>query len=466
MKSKTLAAFSVALSALLTAGCGMYSPIVTDDSSAAETTAAQTTTAPQTTTSAPQTTVSTEPPEDTADQLAKITAGSESVLPLSADLFRQLEQYTGDDKLLGRLYTEFTAGGYADSKLFMLSGISEHAAKVLFSGETPAENVHIMEGNGEEGITMTFAGDISFADNWHVMEYMKSTDSELSDCISPFLINKMKSADIAEINNEFCFSDRGEPMEGKAWTFRAATKNVSLYDELGMDIVDLANNHVGDFGEIAFVDTLETLKKANIPYMGAGHNIEEASTPQYFVVEGKKIAYVAATRAEKVILTPEATEDTPGVLRCYEPEAFIEVIKEAKRNSDFVIANLHWGTEDSHELEWVQKDTARKYIDAGADLIVGAHAHCLQGVEYYRHVPIIYNLGNFWFSSYDIDTGLLGVTLNTNNTVDLVFYPATQRDCKTTYVGGEIEGARILQNMRTYSINADFDEDGVITEKQ
>ena len=255
-------------------------------------------------------------------------------------------------------------------------------------------------------------------------------------------------------------------MPNKMYTFRAATANVSVYHELGVDIVDIANNHCFDFGQDAFLDTLDTLNKANVQYMGGGRNIAEASLPQYYIVEGKKIAFVAATRAEKFVLTPEAGEDSPGVLRCYDPAKFIEVIREAKKQADFVIANIHWGTEESHKLEDVQPETARKYIDAGADLIIGAHAHCLQGVEYYKHVPIIYNLGNYWFSKYDIDTGLLGVTLQPDDSLNLIFYPATQRNCKTTYVGGEEEGKRILKDMRSYSINADFAEDGTITERQ
>ena len=248
------------------------------------------------------------------------------------------------------------------------------------------------------------------------------------------------------------------------YTFRAATEHVSLYHILGTDIVDLANNHCYDFGEDAFLDTLDTLDRAGIQRMGGGRNLAEASKPVYYIVEGRKIAFVAATRAEKNIMTPAAGKDSPGVLRCYDPSAFLAVIREAKQNADYVIANLHWGTENSHDLEPVQPQTARQYIDAGADLIIGAHAHCLQGIEFYRGVPIIYNLGNFWFSHYDIDTGLLGVTLTPENRTEVVFYPATQRNCKTTYVGGTAEGERILQNMRGYSVNADFAADGTVTE--
>ena len=471
MKSNRKAALAAALAAFIFAGCGLYKPVggtePAEETTApvTDTTAAQT--ALTTDTAAPQTETTAAPAEDYAALLGEMTAGADTKLPLSEDFFRWLEKYTRDTALLGNMYAEITKGGFSDKRFTELSGLTVHAAHDLYTGVAEAaDNIHVLDGDGKAGISMTFGGDISFADNWHVMEYMKTTEHGLGDCISAFLMSKMQTADIATLNNEFCFSDRGDPLPGKMWTFRAATKNVKYYDELGIDIVDLANNHCYDYGEVAFIDTLETLERAGLPYMGAGRNIKEASKPQYFIVEGKKIAFVAATRAEKYVLTPEATDLTPGVLRCYEPDAFIEVIREAKENADFVIANLHWGTEDSHDLEYEQTSTARLYIDAGADLIVGAHAHCLQGVEFYKHVPIIYNLGNFWFSEYDIDTGLLGVTLKEDNSLDLVFYPATQRDCKTTYVGGEAEGERILRNMRSYSLNADFDKDGVITETQ
>lgn len=407
-------------------------------------------------------------PAVTAEQLAELFSGFDTSLDVSADLFDWCVEQTGDPSLTDRLYDEMSSSGYSDEKWFELTGMTVKATNDLYSGVAYEDNnIYVMPSNGEENIQLTFGGDISLADNWVVMQYYETTENGISDCISPFLIDKMKSADIAMLNNEFCFSDAGAPMEGKLFTFRGKPSNVSIYNELGIDIVDLANNHCYDFGTEAFLDTLDTLSGAGIKYMGGGRNIDEASRPVYYIIEGRKIAYVAATRAEKYILTPEATDTEPGVLRCYEPEAFIEVIKEAKQNADIVIANLHWGTEDSHWLEDVQPETAYQYIDAGADLIVGSHAHCLQGIEFYNGVPIVYNLGNFWFSDYDIDTGLLGVTINNDNAMELVFYPATQRNSCTTYVGGEEEGERILDLLREYSegMNALIDENGVITAK-
>ena len=129
------------------------------------------------------------------------------------------------------------------------------------------------------------------------------------------------------INNEFTYSTNGSPMDGKAYTFRADPSRVEIIKELGVDVAGLANNHIFDYGAEAFADTLDTLNNAEISYVGAGRNKQEAMAPLYIEVQGKTIAYVAASRAEKNIMTPEATEDSPGILRCYDTADFITAIQ-------------------------------------------------------------------------------------------------------------------------------------------
>ena len=108
--------------------------------------------------------------------------------------------------------------------------------------------------------TLTFAGDINFADNSTTMDYYNSTPNGIADCISPELIKIMNDADIMCLNNEFTYSTTGSPLDGKAYTFRAHPSRVDILKEMGVDIVSLANNHVFDYGETSFLDTLDTLK--------------------------------------------------------------------------------------------------------------------------------------------------------------------------------------------------------------
>ncbi len=303
-------------------------------------------------------------------------------------------------------------------------------------------------------ITLTFGGDVSLDDNWANMGALRSRPQGILDCLSPDLVSEMQSADITMINNEFPYSKRGEPLPDKQFTFRANPERVDILHQIGVDIVSLANNHAYDFGPDALVDSLDVLRNAGIPYVGAGKNIEEASAPVYIIANGMKIAYVSATQIERVDNpdTKEATQTEPGVLRTRNPEKFLEVIRTAEKNSDFVIVYVHWGSENVALVEQNQRDLATQYVLAGADLIMGDHSHCLQGFEYIESVPVLYSLGNFWFNSKTVDTCLIKVQLDPSSgtIASYQMLPAIQQNCTTSLVHGN-EKERILQYMESIS---------------
>lgn len=260
----------------------------------------------------------------------------------------------------------------------------------------------------------------------------------------------------------------GSAMSGKEFTFRANPTRVENLKLLGVDIVGLANNHVYDYGKTALLDTFETLENAGIPYVGAGRNLEEAKKPVYMEVEGKTVAFVAASRAEKYKLTPQATQTEPGILRCYDTQLFKEEIAEADAKADIVIALPHWGTEYSTTLESVQVSTAKEYIDAGADVIIGAHTHCLQGFEFYNNTPIVYSLGNYWFNDKTLDTMLITVHCYGNDNeehLEVIITPALQKNFKTAYVSDAAEQRKLYDRLEAISINAVIDDSGKVTEK-
>ena len=321
----------------------------------------------------------------------------------------------------------------------------------------------------EFDFTMCFAGDILLAEGEITTNNLDSSPNGLKDCISPELLDIMNRADYTCVNNEFTYSTRGTALEGKAWTFRAHPDRVKYLKEMGVDLALLANNHVYDYGKDAMLDTLDTLTNADIKYFGAGANLEEAMKPVYVELGGKKVAFVAASRAEKNKMTPQATEEEPGILRCYDPTLFIEVIKEARANADFVVACVHWGTERSTVLEDAQLETARQYIDAGADMIIGSHSHCLQGMEYYNGKPIVYSLGNYWFDEYYEDTMLVNVRIHGDiygSNVELSVVPGMQDDGKTVIFTDDSEKERVYQHLEDISVNIEIDENGVVRSKE
>lgn len=359
--------------------------------------------------------------------------------------------------------------GYSDDLWYAKTGNSLHFLTSLYKKEHETlRNVRYQSlgvpGTGK-ATSITFGGDICFADNYVTMQYLYAKPNGLADSIDRKWFEIMQNADIATMNNEFVLSDRGTPLGGKMWTFRGSPQNAVYYNMLGIDLVSLANNHVYDYGKDAFTDTLNALDSYGIARAGAGQNAAEAQTPYYFLVDGRKIAFVSSTRAEKWRMTPEATETSAGVFRCYDNTRLLEVLRETKQNCDYVVVLIHWGTEGVHTLENVQTDTSHAYIDAGADLIIGAHAHRLQGIEIYNGKAIFYNLGNFWFDDYDIETGLVELKWHADGTEEWFFYPGMQEDCVTTYELGTTLGRSILDHVESYSFDITIDDNGKVREK-
>lgn len=346
-----------------------------------------------------------------------------------------------------------------------------HGTGNLSAGEESA-SAEISESAGDSvdkgyDFTICFAGDINLDENWYTTQFLDTQPGGIYDCISPELVEVMQAADIMCLNNEFTYSAGGSPLAGKAYTFRADPGRVEVLEQLGVDAVTLANNHVYDYGPEALLDTFTVLEGAGVPYFGAGRTLEEAMKPLYLEVEGRTVALVAASRAEKYKMTPQATETEPGILRCYDTELFLQAIREAKANADFCIAFVHWGTEYSYDLEQVQLDTGRAYLDAGADAVIGAHSHCLQGMEYYDGKPIVYSLGNYWFNEKTLDTMLLQLHFSGDEAqarLEVQVIPAVQSGCRTTYAQEEEERRRIFDFLESISVNVEISHEGMVAE--
>lgn len=319
-----------------------------------------------------------------------------------------------------------------------------------------------VETEGEEA-TLLFAGDILFDDGYAMMGALRKR-GDIKACFSAETLQEMRDADIFMLNNEFTYTDRGEPTPEKQFTFRAKPENAALLHELGVDIVSLANNHVYDYGEISLLDSLDTLEGIGMPYVGAGRNLAEASRTVYFSAGNQKIAYISATMIER-LNTPDtrgATESAAGVFRCFTETEIFDRIAEAKESSDFVVVYIHWGTEKTEEPDWSQPDMAKKLADAGADLIIGDHPHVLQPITGANGVPTIYSVGNYWFNSSTLDTCLVKVKVKDGEMQSFQFLPARQSDCYTGLLSGA-EKEAVLSYMRGISGSVAIDGEGYVS---
>ena len=132
------------------------------------------------------------------------------------------------------------------------------------------DNVKIIKTNNNG--TISFVGDVSLADNWFIAP--KYDEGGINRILSSDMLDIMRSSDVMIANSEFTVSDRGNKLPNKMYTFRATPSRLAIYEEMGIDLVTLANNHVYDYGSIAFNDMLDAFLEYNIPHIGAGHNIE------------------------------------------------------------------------------------------------------------------------------------------------------------------------------------------------
>lgn len=316
----------------------------------------------------------------------------------------------------------------------------------------------------DEQIVMDFIGDICLQEDRRTVNYMDSQENGIYDCLSPDVMEELHSADLMMVNHEFVLSTKGSPLEGKAYTYRGNPSRVQVLHDMGADIVSLANNHAYDYGPDALAETCDVLDEAGIPFVGAGRNLEEAMEPVYYVMNDQVIGIVSATQIERSTnYTKQATQDRAGVLKCLNPDLFLEVIKEAETKSDHVIVYVHWGTENTPYYGEDQIALAKKFVAAGADVIIGGHTHCLQGIDYVDGVPVIYSLGNFWFNHKTLDTGISQVIIDKDGNIQFRFIPCVQTGCRT-YMAEDEERQGIIDYMNSIAGDAYIDKTGLVSQ--
>ena len=307
----------------------------------------------------------------------------------------------------------------------------------------------------EKDFTMFFTGDIMLENSMG-----RYDEQGIHGLISEYLEEEMVSADMTVINHEFPFSTRGEQAPDKQFTFRVNPRYVSALQDMGVDVASLANNHALDFGQEALLDTFTTLDDAGIPYVGAGETKERAEEAIYVEANGRTVGVLSASRVIPVH-TWNITSSQPGLFCTYDSTRLVERIKEIEDECDYVVVFVHWGIEREAYPEEYQRELAKQYIDAGADLVVGNHAHVPQGIEYYNGVPIVYCLGNYIFNPNMVDTYALKVVWDTGGNTQLQVIPVGTSNLLTSELTGEDKTA-FYDYLESISFDVEIDEDGKV----
>jgi poly-gamma-glutamate capsule biosynthesis protein CapA/YwtB (metallophosphatase superfamily) len=230
----------------------------------------------------------------------------------------------------------------------------------------------------------------------------------------------LTKTDIAFCQLEINISERGTRMPQARHTMTAHPRTASALKNAGFNVVSFAGNHCMDWGQEAFFDTLDALRKERISVVGVGKNIEEARRPAIIESKGNKIAFLAYNTILPMgywaepnrpgcaplrawTIYEQVEHDQPGTpCRIHtfpnreDLSAMIADIQKAKSRADVVLVSMHFGLHFVPALlAEYQRDFAHAAIDAGADVIIGHHAHILKGIEVYKGKAIFYSLCNF-----------------------------------------------------------------------
>jgi poly-gamma-glutamate synthesis protein (capsule biosynthesis protein) len=262
----------------------------------------------------------------------------------------------------------------------------------LLAGLALGLNIHA------EPITLIFAGDIMLDDG------PGRLISQGGDPLLPFA-RILKEADYRIGNLECPIAETGAPQDNKIYNFRASPRVTAVLQNR-FDAVSLANNHSGDYGRNAFLETIQHLDSAGIRHFGGGHNLAEAHKPLWISRKGLKIALLAYNEFKPRSF--EAGPNWSGIAWSEDDQVIADIRAAKAAGADLVIPFMHWGWEREGKPSERQKTLARKMIDEGAALVVGGHPHVTQGAETYKGKPIIYSLGNFVFDGFETTATRLG----------------------------------------------------------
>jgi poly-gamma-glutamate capsule biosynthesis protein CapA/YwtB (metallophosphatase superfamily) len=205
--------------------------------------------------------------------------------------------------------------------------------------------------------------------------------------------------------------------------FSGVPKLLGMLNYAGIDWVSLANNHMYDYGPSGIDQTRGNLKQYNIPFGGAGSDLEEASQISYLHANGRKIAIVAC---QEIVNAINAGPSNAGTLSC-KAKVTVPLVEEASQNADVVIVFAHWGHEFFREPFDSQAPLAQKWIDAGADIVMGSHPHVYGGLQEIDGKPVIYSMGNFIFDQYwstdTMEGALTEITMQGDRVVQIRLHP-------------------------------------------
>jgi poly-gamma-glutamate synthesis protein (capsule biosynthesis protein) len=288
-----------------------------------------------------------------------------------------------------------------------------------------------------EPITIAFAGDVHFEGR---------LDGRLADPATAMgpMTNTLAAADLAIVNLETAVTTRGTP-EPKEFTFRAPPAAFTALLAAGIDVATMANNHGLDYGPVSVTDALAGAGATGLPIIGIGEDASQAYKPWITEVKGQRVGFLAATAVmdSDLISSWSAGPGHPGMATALDGnnDALVAAVEALRPLVDTLVVDMHYGSDLQTCPTAIQRGVVDDVVSAGADVVVGQHAHVVLGGGYDGSAYVHYGLGNFQFytatGSATSDTGVLTLTVDGRDVTDAQWTPGTIIDGLPTALSGD-----------------------------
>lgn len=298
-----------------------------------------------------------------------------------------------------------------------------------------------------EDAVITMTGDVMLS-RYVTKDYMKKGNEYYFEHVddvfstSDLVLTNFESAVVNDLTQDYRVDPRSQI------NLAVDKEAIEKINESKINLLSLANNHIGDYGYKGLLETLEITKELDVSTVGLYENAKQDRLYYYEEIDGNKIAIVSASDVLNVKeYKPTLKDNHAGFISSWTQEDLLmDVIQEAKEEADVVIAYIHWGNEYISKISERQIDLSKRIVDAGADMIVGHHPHVLQEISQYKGVPIINSLGNFVFDQVQGDTSLsslLSVHIEEGTIQKLYIRPLVIENSRPTKAKNKLQRNRI-----------------------
>ncbi len=286
------------------------------------------------------------------------------------------------------------------------------------------------DGDGQP-VSFSFGGDVHFPAGTNLGDRLAA---DPATALGPTVPALLSGTDLSMVNLESALTDGTCPdPQPKQYVFSAPSSAITAFQGAHVSLITEANNHGEDCGPAGLQMALAARQQSGYTILGIGQNAADAFTPYRITVRGERITIIAATQVIDSDLQTAwtATTTQPGLASAYDVNDLVASVEAARKDSDTVIVYLHWGTELDACPNPLQEPLAEVLVKAGADIIVGTHAHVLLGAGYLGTAFVDYGLGNFAFydnSPPENQSGALVVTATGRRIDDVTWRPAVIED--------------------------------------